>query len=248
MKRNKLLLYIVISSILMIGLVSAVETIGTKKQNQCIDLIQTCSNCTYVNISSVLYPNSSTALTQVSMTQDGVIYNYSFCSTSELGEYIVNTFGDDDGVVTVSSYTFEVTPSGKLAKIADSILYNLFVIMLFGVILTLTFFVFIMPNTNERDNGGFETKVIRMKYIRVIFIALIYALTIVLLNLLNGLAVNFSSLSMFWNLLGFLFEIMLRLAWPFTVILIAWIVVMLIHDSNLSKKLKIIEIDPFKNV
>jgi len=84
------------------------------RQNNCINLYQICSNCTYNNISNVLYPNSNIAGSQVIMTRIGNAYNYSsFCNTSIIGTYIVNGFGDLDGVNAVWSYTFEITPSGN---------------------------------------------------------------------------------------------------------------------------------------
>ena len=93
--------------------VSAIESLGTFKVNECVELKQTCSNCTYVNISSVLYPNSSKALQNVEMTGDGVEYSYDFCSTTQLGSYIVNGYADVDGVKTVWAYDFFITGNGK---------------------------------------------------------------------------------------------------------------------------------------
>lgn len=89
------------------------QTLGTFKQNDCINLIQTCSNCTYVNISSVLYPNSTQALGQVEMSANGVIYNYTFCKANVTGSYVVSGYGDSDGIVEVWTYDFIVTENGK---------------------------------------------------------------------------------------------------------------------------------------
>ena len=111
----------------------------------------------------------------------------------------------------------------------------------------MSFFILIMPSDNEKDDGGFETKVVRVKYFRVFLIFLLYPSLIILLNFLNGLAVNFTALSMFAGTLGFLFETMMRLAWTFTIIMIAWIVIMLIHDTNIKKQLdKFDKFDPIR--
>lgn len=88
------------------------QTLGTFQKDECISLPQTCDNCTYVNISNVIYPNSSIALGQVEMTKVGTYYNYSFCRTNVSGIYIVNTFGDDDGFTTSNSYDFIINPQG----------------------------------------------------------------------------------------------------------------------------------------
>ena len=88
------------------------QTLGTFKQNDCINLIQSCSNCTYVNISSVNYPSGSEALGQVEMVKSGTSYTYIFCNTEENGRYIVNGFGDLDGSVSVWTYDFIVNSNG----------------------------------------------------------------------------------------------------------------------------------------
>jgi hypothetical protein len=120
MKNKKLsnkiyLLFVFLISIvlLQLTLVSAVTNLGIFKQNECVNLIQTCSACTYVNISSVIYPNSTQALGQEVMTKLGTTYNYTFCKTSLLGKYIVNGYGDDAGVLTVWAYDFNVTTTGQ---------------------------------------------------------------------------------------------------------------------------------------
>lgn len=67
MKSQLLILAILIFILPMIS--AEVQTLGTFKINDCIVLKQTCSNCSYVNITSVLYPNSTEALGQVQMTK-----------------------------------------------------------------------------------------------------------------------------------------------------------------------------------
>ena len=111
MKKILLILFI---GIFLISLASAeIQTLGTFKQRECINLIQTCENCTYNNISSVLYPNSSVVLSNIVMTKDDTYYNYTFCNTSTLGSYIVNGYGDLDGERTTWNYDFKITPSGN---------------------------------------------------------------------------------------------------------------------------------------
>lgn len=98
---------------MQLSFISAVDTLGVFKQFSCIELIQTCSSCSYVNISSVLYPNSAQASGLVAMTKLGTNYNYTFCNTSQLGHYIVNGYGDDAGILTVWAYDFKITTTGN---------------------------------------------------------------------------------------------------------------------------------------
>jgi len=130
---NKLKLFIlIILPLFFLPMINGeIESLGIFQQHSCIELLQSCSNCTYINISSVIYPNSSQALGQVAMTKIGTKYNYTSCEvSSETGTYIVNGFGDVDGIITVFAYDYEVTPTGK---IQSSILENP-VLLILGII------------------------------------------------------------------------------------------------------------------
>lgn len=92
---------------------AAQDTIGYYERDTCVSLIQTCANCTYVNFTAVYSPRGELLLNNANATKQGTMYNYSFCNTSILGEYIVNGVGDVNGVDTVFAYDFEVTYSGR---------------------------------------------------------------------------------------------------------------------------------------
>lgn len=98
---------------LSLNLIAATETtLGTFKQNECVNLKTLCANCTSVNITSVTYPNSTNAMGAGEMTRIGSEYNYTFCKTDALGVYIVNNFADLDGKPTVANFNFEITSTG----------------------------------------------------------------------------------------------------------------------------------------
>jgi len=88
------------------------QSLGVFKQNNCINLIQICSNCTANYISSVIYPNSSIAETNLTMTKSGTEYRRTYCNTSILGTYLVYGFGDLDGVNQTWGYDFKITKYG----------------------------------------------------------------------------------------------------------------------------------------
>ena len=113
-----------------------VETLGIFKQGKCIDLIQSGANLTFCNITSVKYPNSSTAMPEASMTKKGTEYNYTFCNTTTLGTYIINGFCSNNTEDVVWAYDFKVTPSGIEATVPKGvlsigILLSVFVLMFF---------------------------------------------------------------------------------------------------------------------
>jgi hypothetical protein len=134
--RNYFLFVIWIACLISLA-TAEVQTLGTFKQNECIGLVQTCSNCTSVNISSVTYPNSSIAISNKIMSStNNIYYNYSFCNTSSLGNYIVSGYANVDGSRTVWAYDFIVTSTGEDLQLSQGIIIlgQLGIIALFLII------------------------------------------------------------------------------------------------------------------
>jgi len=103
-----------------IFLISLVYAQGEKTWNEvklgsCIELSQTCGNCTYVNISAIIYPNKTSyaLFEETTMTKSGTYYNYTFCDIQTIGEYIVSGHGDPEGKLEIWRGNFEVTLTGK---------------------------------------------------------------------------------------------------------------------------------------
>jgi hypothetical protein len=113
------------------GVSGEVQSLGASRQGDCVSLVQTCSNCTFSNLTTVQYPNKTISRIGVLMTKYGTNYNYSFCDTNSLGSYIASTCSDVDGIITCVSYNFEVTGNGS--SNADGV-----IIMLFALIFIIT--------------------------------------------------------------------------------------------------------------
>lgn len=237
---NKKILIAFMLGMFLLILVSATETsVGSAKQGDCLTLVQTDGNSTYFNITSITYPNKSIENVNYNMSSDGLgTFTYNYCNTNNLGNYNYNTCGNPNGIYTCYPVSFTITPNGSILTTGESILYLVFIVILFGVLMALTYFILILPGENERDEGGTIIGVVRLKYLKVVLIAVAYPLLILILNLLNGLAVNYTNLTIFAGIIGFLFEMLLRGAWIFTLLLIIWIVYMLIHDTNINRELK----------
>jgi len=86
---------------------------GTFEINHPINLIQTCTTCSYVNITSVLSPSSEILIQHTPMDKIGSMYNYTLASQDVIGTYVVCGVGDLDGVAEDWCYSFDVTVSGK---------------------------------------------------------------------------------------------------------------------------------------
>ncbi len=120
--------------IFLITLASAsLDSLGTVKQNDCINISQTCATCTYVNISSVSSNKNSNLLTNVEMIDFGNgEWRYEFCSTNIISRYDVKGQGDVNGVDSSFAVYFDVTPSGFINTLG---FYIVLLIVLGGMLL-----------------------------------------------------------------------------------------------------------------
>lgn len=121
---------------------SAQESLGTFAQGEDIRVVQLCGTCSFNNITSITYPNSSTIVTNVEMTKDGTEYYYILSGnfTKILGTYNVNGFGDPSGTNTAWAYDFEISPTGEVVngwKVTIQIFASLSTLFLMGLFLYL---------------------------------------------------------------------------------------------------------------
>ena len=123
--------------LLSITVVSAeIENLGTFKQYDCIELFQSCSNCSFSNLTSVTYPNGTKDPINILMTKSGLEYNYTYCKTTTLGDYIINGFSDADGENTVWAYNMSISPSGT-----NNLSFYIIILCISGVVIIFGFFI-----------------------------------------------------------------------------------------------------------
>jgi len=139
---------ILIIGIFCLSLITS-SSLGTVKQGDCISLYQQCDTCTYVNLTSVKYPNSTIDFLNVNMTKNDIDYNYSFCNTSILGDYSYTVKGDKDGAVSSETIYFTVTPTGSDFGTTQGITA---IGILFGVLILAAIFLFIGIKMFENDS------------------------------------------------------------------------------------------------
>jgi len=113
--------------------VSSLDNLGTFKQEQTIRLTQVCADATYINISSISYPNSTVIFSNIEMISSGSgEYYYDLHSnyTSLLGRYDVR--GISDGCEKTFATYFEITGTGNPEP--DGLITFLFIIAFLFVI------------------------------------------------------------------------------------------------------------------
>ena len=155
MKKLYLILFL---SVFLLTLVSAENIcldedgcLGIFARNQTISLWQHCDNCSFVNLTSIKYPNSTVGVFDVFMTKSGFNYNYTFNTTEQLGKYYYSVVGDKDGNNNGETFYFFITESGRTILEGSSAIIVIGIILFF-LIGTLLFFGFM------RSEGQFSVK------------------------------------------------------------------------------------------
>lgn len=170
---------------LMVPLVSSQEaqqqTLGGVVQGQCINLAQTCSNCTYVNITkiSIVQPESRILLVgNFSMTRFDTTYNYTFCDTSRLGEYVVDWKANLDGEVTTGNYNFFVTLTGTQPSTAQATIYFFLGLLSLGIFGLSLYGSIKIKWKHPRDHRGIIVGINDLKYVKLFLWFFTYLLLI----------------------------------------------------------------------
>lgn len=133
-KKGVITLVALIFLILQMSSILAIPTLGVFKVNTCVELKQTCANCSYVNLTTIIFPDSSTVTINDVMTKSGSGFNYTFCNNTQLGNYIVNGIGDPQGVQTIFAYDYSITTTGNSYPYAIPLFIGLgaFILLIFA--------------------------------------------------------------------------------------------------------------------
>jgi len=197
---NKLPILFLLSFLLMIGLGSAqVQTLGGVNgfaPGTEINLTQTCTNCTYVNITYIVLGSGGLQNISTQMGKDGTFYNYTLSSefTDYIGEYIVNWVADPDGDQTAGNYNFFVRRNATLLTTAESFLYIALAIFSLIAVMFFSYNALTIPYIDERNEVGTLTRLISPKYLKILSTWIAYGTFIWFLGIITGISNNFLSL------------------------------------------------------
>ena len=221
-------------------IVGQLTFLGTFEQDQEVNLIQLCANCTFNNITSVTSPNSTELVTNVVMTKVGTTYNYTLLgnNTDLIGSYNVNGFGDPNGIDEIWAYTFDITKTGNVFETSESLIIIILTIAIFIFFLLSFYFAITIPYGNDIKENGMVIKVTKLNYINLFFIMFSYILFIWFLNILIGVSDNFISLTIFVGFVGFLFETLNSLALMFAIFILVLAFFEIIRDANFNTNMK----------
>jgi hypothetical protein len=195
---------------------------------------------TAANVTSIQYPNRTFTYLRAPMTnQGGGYFNYTFCDTSQVGEYIVNGIGNPNGLNTAFTYDFEVNSLGIEYSTAQSITY------FFLFALALFFFLFTcwgawrVPYHNEQyydeESYNITTVVNWKKYLKLFLFVMAYGLLIVISYLAWNISYGFLSFLTIGYLFRVIFITLMALLTPLFVGTIVWAVIAFVQDKNIKK-------------
>jgi len=175
---NKQFIVLMLAMLLVAPMVLAEQdSLGTYKQNDCVDLLQICGTCTYNNVTSVVLPNSTRLILDEPMTMRGAEYNYSFCNTSLLGTYSVNGVGDLDGTDNAWAYDLKITLTGA-ESLSDGEGSIIFVSIIIMTLFSLFFFALGM-----KVNSGIISLIFVFISGLLLFTTVLFTITVVSDNL-----------------------------------------------------------------
>jgi hypothetical protein len=236
-KKELCLLFAVVIFLFLIETSFAeVETLGVFKQNDCVGLLQTCSNCTFSNLTSVILPNGTQELISKLMTKHGMEYNYTYCNTSAMGTYIANGYSDVDGINTVWAYDFEITPSGANITTSQGIIYLIFLVIIFFIFGLCVYGSFKLPWRDIINDEGMIMSKNDLKWVKLFCMVGTYLTFLFITAIVYTLSDNF----LYWgNASGYaesVYRVTLAFLYPI-MILLPWVVIYLIFQEKKVKKL-----------
>lgn len=231
MKKLILLLFV----LSFISLASASP--GVYKQGDDINLIQICADCSFVNITSVIYPNGSIIVSDVEMTKTGSRFNYTLISnyTDTLGTYKVNGVGNPSGTNEVWAYDIIITYTGNVLSSQSATFY----LVLFGVVIFLflmtIFFINKLPSANTTDPEGQIMSISFTKYIRSTLWFVLWIFIVAILYISTNLSFAYLEDTLIANFFFVLFRIAFGLTLPIVTVWFTWIFFKVIDDRKIKR-------------
>lgn len=233
MKKQIILL---ITLLILLPLVSA-ELPQSVERGSCVN-IKIPLNASWVNISTITYPNQTMISLNVGASFFGGTFFYDdFCNTDQIGTYTYEFFASDG---FTSGNSFRVTESGDDNSTPQSLL---FIILLIINILFLILFIILsikIPYGNKMEmtkRGPAITGISILKYFKLISIWISYALFLWLITLIAGIVNNYISFDPLKDMAMNLYFYFSAFGFVVNLTMTVFIFVIIWKDIILNKKL-----------
>ena len=214
-------------------------SLGRFTQDTTISLHQICDNCTFVNITSISFPNGSILIINREMNKSLNDYNFSFSDTSSPGLYIYNTCGDQDGPLVCENIEFDINKLGEELTTGRAIIYLILTFFIFLLFVFTLYINIILPSGNQKNSKGQITGIIRLKYVKIMLVPVTFALFNWFLNLLLSISNNLVDKFEIYNgMISWLFSVSISLSWPVFVVSLIWVIFVLLRDFKWNEQIK----------
>lgn len=238
---NKLLLSIIIIMLVSPLIIAdeVADELGYFRINENITLVQVCDDCTFVNITSIKYPNSTLQIINQPMTKTNQEFTYGFNNTDLIGEYFYTACGDvGDTTYTCESVLFTITNSGYELSTGESIIYIIFLLASLFTFSLCLFFSIKIPFKNQRSQDGTIISINDMKYLKIFLIVMSYIVLMFIFGIVRSITANYLSINGAYRLFNFLFYMMFSFVWPLIVVSLILTVVLYLSSKRLQKALE----------
>lgn len=165
-------IFLLIFLLIIIPSVSSIEELPTVTQSVCIDLPQSDVAVLTQNITFIKQPNGNNQLINSPMTQFAQSgWNYTYCNTSQIGQYQVNGCSEVD----CWNYFFYVTPNGDTMSTAKSVTYSLMLAIVILLFFGFAYGFTVTPFDNNRNQDQEVISINYKKYFKVFCFAMAYS-------------------------------------------------------------------------
>lgn len=208
-------------------------------KGQAANLIQTCDNCTGVNVTKITFPNSSIALLgNFPMTKNGTEYNFTFTATNTLGTHTYTTCGDLNGVLTCDPVLFKVTNTGNELNTAQGILYFLICLVLILLFCLCIYGGMVIPFNNQRNTNQEVISINWRKYLNIFCWGFSYTLLIGIVFVIWNLIYAYSDWQNLGKFFQYLYRLLMALALPTLIGIWLMVIVNYINDKKIESFIK----------
>lgn len=230
-KMKKLILTFILG-IFLLNSMFALDSLGVGKQNQNFTFCQTCSDATYITLSTLQYPDKTVIPINDNMTASGSSFCYNITTTSQLGRYDVT--GISDGCEKTFAAYFEISYSGDELSTGNSIFYAALIFIMILLLVGTIYGAEKLPSTNEKDEEGKIMSVKWGKYLRAPLYFIAWIIFIAILFITSNLAFAYLGEQLFAKVLFNLYKICFAITPVIVVVWFVWFFVKIFQDKKLN--------------
>lgn len=238
-----LVLFLSLVFIATLPSVIGAELLGTFARDSEVQLIQTCNNCTYCNLTSIKYPNATNIMINVVMVQDTTEFSYDLngANTTVIGTYKYCYDCGNSVERKTGCIDFEITQTGSTLSTAQGIIYVVILVaLIFVFVLSLTGAIK-LPWKHGRSSDGIIVSVNDLRYLKIILYVVSYLVLMFFFGIMRSISANFLFMEGYSGVFNWLFWIMFSFLFPLMILSLVIII------ATFLKNLKIKE-SIFRNV